>query len=364
MPDALTGPAAPPPAPTADGPAAPLLDVTDLSVRIPTARGAVRAVDGVSFAIGTGEVVGLVGESGSGKSVTCRAIMGLMRSPPVEVGGRAVLLPAPGATGPGRDLIGLGARERRSLWGSELAMVFQDPMTALNPVMRIGRQITEAVASHERLDRAASEARAVELLDQVGIPSPRRRMRDYPHQFSGGMLQRALIAIALASRPRILFADEPTTSLDVVIQDQILDLLLELQRELSMSVVLVSHDLSVVSEVCDRVMVMYAGQIVESAATDDLLARPSHPYTVALLRSLPQASTGQRYLQSIPGAPPDMTRLGPGCRFSPRCPLHDDGCTTWETALVEVAGGTGAHRSRCRHIDRLGAVTAPAASPA
>ena len=334
---------------------APLLDVTDLTVRIPTARGVVRAVDGVSFRVGTGEVVGLVGESGSGKSVTCRSIMGLMRSPPVRVGGTAVLHPAAGG-GPERDLVAMGARERRRLWGAELAMVFQDPMTALNPVMRIGRQIAEAVASHEKLSRSACEARAVELLDQVGIPSARRRMRDYPHQFSGGMLQRALIAIALASRPRILFADEPTTSLDVVIQDQILDLLLELQRELSMSVVLVSHDLSVVSEVCDRVMVMYAGQIVESATTDELLAHPTHPYTVALLRSLPQSTPGQRYLVSIPGAPPDMTRVGTGCRFASRCPLAEDACTTWHTELLDVGDPDGAHRSRCRRIDAVPAL--------
>jgi oligopeptide/dipeptide ABC transporter ATP-binding protein len=333
-------------------------------VRIPTARGVVRAVDGVSFSVGTGEVVGLVGESGSGKSVTCRSIMGLMK-PPAQIAGSALLYPPPGTAGLPSDLVSIGRRERRRLWGQELAMVFQDPMTALNPVMRIGRQITEAVDSHERLDRAASERRAVELLDQVGIPSARRRMRDYPHQFSGGMLQRALIAIALASRPRILFADEPTTSLDVVIQDQILDLLLELQRELAMSVVLVSHDLSVVSEVCDRVMVMYAGQIVESANTEDLLARPSHPYTIALLRSLPQAAVGERYLPSIPGSPPDMARLGAGCRFAQRCPLAEDACGSWSTSLLQVGEADEAHQGRCRRMHDAEALRIPAeASPA
>jgi oligopeptide/dipeptide ABC transporter ATP-binding protein len=343
---------------------APLLDVRDLTVRIPTDRGVVRAVDGVSFAIRTGEVVGLVGESGSGKSVTCRSIMGLMKSPPVRVGGSALLYPAAGAGGPPRDLVTLAARQRRRLWGTELSMVFQDPMTALNPVMRIGRQITEAVASHNSLSHSACEARAIELLDQVGIPSPHRRMRDYPHQFSGGMLQRALIAIALASRPRVLFADEPTTSLDVVIQDQILDLLLDLQRELSMSVVLVSHDLSVVSEVCDRVMVMYAGQIVESAPTDELLANPRHPYTVALLRSLPQSAVGQRYLPSIPGAPPDMTRLAAGCRFSPRCPLAEDACRSWPTELLAAPAAESVHLGRCRRMEMVAAGAGTPVGPA
>jgi oligopeptide/dipeptide ABC transporter ATP-binding protein len=343
----------------AGGLGAPLLEVDNLSVRIPTSRGEVRAVDGVSFSVRTGEVVGLVGESGSGKSVTCRSIMGLIKSPPAHIGGSALLYPAPGTTGVPRELLTLTARQRRRLWGAEMAMVFQDPMTALNPLMRIGRQITEAVASHETLGRSAREARAVELLDQVGIPSPRRRMRDYPHQFSGGMLQRALIAIALASHPRILFADEPTTSLDVVIQDQILDLLLELQRELSMSVVLVSHDLSVVSEVCDRVMVMYAGQIVESCMTDELLGRPSHPYTVALLRSLPQTATGERYLTSVPGAPPDMTRVGPGCRFAPRCPLAEEACLSWDPQPAESLIAGDGHQARCRRIEDVATIRSP-----
>jgi len=370
----------------ATAPPAPLLEVRGLSVRIPTSRGTVQAVEEVS--IGAGEVVGLVGESGSGKSVTCRAVMGLMKTPPVVVTGSALLHPVGGSgrgpvAGPGagagtcagagdagpaarppgpaispqgdlstpRQLVGLKRRERRRLWGTELAMVFQDPMTALNPVMRIGHQVMEAVAAHEDLPGARREARAVELLEQVGIPFARRRMQDYPHQFSGGMMQRALIAIALASRPRLLFADEPTTSLDVVIQDQILELLLELQRELSMSVVLVSHDLAVVSEVCDRVMVMYAGQIVEQAPTEELLSAPRHPYTVALLRSIPQSSDGGRFLHSIAGAPPDMMSLDAGCHFAPRCEHVEESCRSWDTELLDLSQGSGRHLGRCRRMD-------------
>jgi peptide/nickel transport system ATP-binding protein/oligopeptide transport system ATP-binding protein len=340
-------------APGTRRPGVQLLEVRDLSVRIPTKRGVVQAVDGVSFDVHAGEVVGLVGESGSGKSVTCRAVMGLMKVPPTELGGSVRLYPGTDGAGAetARELIGLRRRDRRRLWGAELSMVFQDPMTALNPVMRVGQQIMEAVAAQEALPRDAREARAVELLEQVGIPSARRRMHDYPHQFSGGMMQRALIAIALAGRPRLLFADEPTTSLDVVIQDQILELLLELQSELSMSVVLVSHDLAVVSEVCDRVMVMYAGQIVEQAPTEELLSAPRHPYTIALLRSIPQSSEGERFLRSIGGSPPDMMRLGAGCRFAPRCELAEDACRSWKTELLDVSGGSGRHLGRCRRME-------------
>ncbi|HTW19514.1 MAG TPA: ABC transporter ATP-binding protein [Mycobacteriales bacterium] len=345
----------------ADG--APLLEVRDLRTLIPTSRGTVRAVDGVSFDVRLGEVLGLVGESGSGKSVTCRSIMGLMPPGAARISGEVYYRP-PGASPAEaeRNVLTLSREQRRRLWGAELSMVFQDPMTALNPVVRIGKQVIEAVASHSDLSRSDAEARAVELLDRVGIPSAKRRMDDYPHQFSGGMMQRALIAIALASNPRILFADEPTTSLDVVIQDQILDLLLELQRDLGMSVVLVSHDMSVISEICDRVLVMYAGQVVEATETDRLLGVPSHPYTVALLRSLPQFVTGTRFLPSIAGAPPDMTRVGDGCRFAPRCPLVEDACRTWNTELLAVPGAPVPHLSRCRRqeaVPSMGKVPVP-----
>jgi oligopeptide/dipeptide ABC transporter ATP-binding protein len=316
----------------------------------------VRAVDGVSFTVGSGEVLGLVGESGSGKSVTCRTIMGLMPAKSARISGEVYYRP-PGGQGTAadaeRNILTLSKEQRRRLWGAELSMVFQDPMTSLNPVVRIGKQVIEAVTSHADLSRAEAEARAIDLLDQVGIPSAKRRMNDYPHQFSGGMMQRALIAIALASNPRILFADEPTTSLDVIIQDQILVLLLELQRDRDMSVVLVSHDMSVISEICDRVLVMYAGQVVEATDTERLLAVPSHPYTVSLLRSLPQSAAGTRFLPSISGSPPDMTRLGDGCRFADRCPLVEDACRTWNTELLEVPDAGVPHLSRCRRQDAV-----------
>jgi oligopeptide/dipeptide ABC transporter ATP-binding protein len=340
------------PAPAAD--ASPLLEVRELRSLIPTSRGLVRAVDGVSFTVGRGEVLGLVGESGSGKSVTCRTIMGLMSAKSTRISGEVYYRPPGGDESDAeRNILTLSKEQRRRLWGAEMSMVFQDPMTALNPVVRIGKQVIEAVSSHADLSRHDAEARAIDLLDQVGIPSAKRRMNDYPHQFSGGMMQRALIAIALASNPRILFADEPTTSLDVVIQDQILVLLLELQRDRDMSVVLVSHDMSVISEICDRVLVMYAGQVVEATETERLLAVPSHPYTVSLLRSLPQSAVGSRFLPSIAGSPPDMTRVGDGCRFAARCPLVEDACRTWNTELLDVPDAGVPHLSRCRRQDAV-----------
>jgi peptide/nickel transport system ATP-binding protein/oligopeptide transport system ATP-binding protein len=336
-----------------------LLEVRDLRTLIPTPRGVVRAVDGVTFSVGPGEIVGLVGESGSGKSVTCRTIMGLIREPVARISGEAYYRKAgSGDHEEQQNLLTMSTSQRRRLWGAEMSMVFQDPMTALNPVTRVGRQVMEAVASHADLSRRDCEKRAVELLDRVGIPSARRRMHDYPHQFSGGMMQRALIAMALASSPRLLFADEPTTSLDVVIQDQILDLLLELQADLGMSVVFVSHDMSVISEFCDRVLVMYAGQVVESAPTDRVLDVPSHPYTVALLRSLPQSAAGQRLLPSITGSPPDMTRVPPGCRFAARCPLVEAECRHWETELLVVPDSPIPHHARCRREDAVPAMRA------
>jgi oligopeptide/dipeptide ABC transporter ATP-binding protein len=252
------------------------------------------------------------------------------------------------------DLVGPDAKlpaQLQDLRGAQLAMIFQDPMTALNPVLRIGDQLLEAVNAHAKLSRADARARAIELLTQVGIPAPARRMRDYPFQFSGGMLQRALIAIALASAPRLLLADEPTTSLDVIIQDQILSLLLELQRDTGMSMILVSHDLAVITEVCDRIIVMYAGQVVEEGDAATIITEPRHPYTQALLDALPQA--GRRgQLRSIPGAPPSLIDVPAGCRFAARCPLVTDECRSWETELLE-SGGPG-HRARCWRHNEVG----------
>jgi oligopeptide/dipeptide ABC transporter ATP-binding protein len=316
-----------------------VLDVRDLHTFIATDGGVVRAVDGVSFTLRRGEILGLVGESGSGKSVTCRTLMGLMASPPAWSTGTVRYAAFE------RNLLEAGGAELQRLRGAHLSMVFQDPMSSLNPVLRIGDQIEEAVGSHERLSRRERRKRAVELLERVGIPAAARRMKSYPHEFSGGMRQRVLIAAAIASRPRILFADEPTTALDVIIQDQILSLLLELQRDFGMSMVLVSHDLGVIAEMCDRIAVMYAGQIVELADTTTLLTEPSHPYTIALLRSLPDESQRTRYLASIPGAPPPLIDVEPGCRFAVRCPLATPECRTWTTELLQASPQ---HEVRCR----------------
>jgi oligopeptide/dipeptide ABC transporter ATP-binding protein len=323
-----------------------VLEVEDLHTYITSERGVVRAVDGVSFSVRDGEVLGLVGESGCGKSVTCRTIAGLMPSPPAYSTGSVRY-----AAMPGRNLLELSTPEQQRLRGAHLTMIFQDPMSALNPVMRVGDQVEEAVAAHERVGAHERRRRALELLQRVGIPVAERRMRDYPHQFSGGMRQRVLIAMALAGQPRIVLADEPTTALDVIIQDQILSLLLELQRDFGMSMVLVSHDLGVIAEMCDRVAVMYAGQIVETTDTETLLRRPRHPYTISLLRSLPDAETGSRYLQSIAGSPPPLVDVPDGCRFVPRCPLAVDRCRTWKTELLPAGP---AHGVRCwRHDDAI-----------
>lgn len=236
----------------------------------------------------------------------------------------------------GRNLIDLSSSEMQKVRGADISMIFQDPMTSLNPVMRIGDQIEEALSAHTSLGRAERRQTVLELLRTVRIPLPERRVNDYPHQFSGGMRQRVLIAIALACKPKILLADEPTTALDVTIQDQILSLLLSLQREFSMSVILVSHDLGVIAGTCNRVAVMYAGQIVELTDATTLLTRPRHPYTVGLLRSLPGRETGSRYLTPIPGAPPDLVDPPIGCRFFERCPLRSEECRTWKTELLPV----------------------------
>ena len=320
----------------------PLLTVSDLRTYLGTRHGVVRAVDGVSLIVNQAEVLGVVGESGCGKTVTCRTIMGLMPRKGTFSSGQVVFHPR----GEG-NLLDASSREWQRLHGAQLAMIFQDPMTALNPVRTIGDQLTEAVTAHAKLSRQDARARAVDLLTRVGIPAPARRMRDYPFQFSGGMLQRALIAIALASEPKLLLADEPTTSLDVIIQDQILSLLLELQRDTGMSMILVSHDLAVITEVCDRIVVMYGGQIVEEGDTATIISAPRHPYTKALLEALPQG--GERgQLRSIPGSPPSLIDPPGGCRFAARCPLVTDECRSWDTELLST-DGVG-HRSRClRH---------------
>jgi peptide/nickel transport system ATP-binding protein len=314
-----------------------LLELRGLTVDFATDDGVVHAVDGIDLALGRGRTLGLVGESGCGKSVTSLAIMGLLPPENSKVGGQVVF--------EGRDLLTLDAHLLRDLRGARLAMIFQEPMTSLNPSYTIGDQIIEAIQRHQDLDKAAARARAIEVLTLVRIPSPEKRIDDYPHKLSGGMRQRAMIAMALACGPQLLIADEPTTALDVTIQAQILDLMRGLRRDTDTAIILITHDLGVVAEMADDVAVMYAGQIVERAAVRDLFARPEHPYTVGLLGSIPRLDEKRERLPSIEGRVPDMTRPPAGCRFAARCPFVEPACIAAPPALVEVAPG---HLSRCR----------------
>jgi peptide/nickel transport system ATP-binding protein len=308
-----------------------LLAVEGLRTQFATSGGTVRAVDGLSFAIERGEVLGLVGESGCGKSVTSLSIMRLVPPPGRVTAGRILL--------DGDDLLDKDAEAMRRVRGARIAMVFQEPMTSLNPVFTIGDQIAAAVRAHEGGGRRAAWERAVEMLDRVQVPSPRERARDYPHQLSGGLRQRAMIALALAPGPQLLIADEPTTALDVTIQAQILDLLRRLQAERGMAVLLITHDLGVVAELCHRVAIIYAGRIVEMAPVAKIFEEPLHPYTRGLLRCLPHPSRFGQPLSSIEGAPPDLRQAGAGCRFAPRCPLALDSCRRDEPALAERRPG-------------------------
>jgi peptide/nickel transport system ATP-binding protein len=308
-----------------------LLSVEDLRTQFHTGAGVVRAVDGVSFAIERGEVLGLVGESGCGKSVTSLSIMRLVPPPGRVTAGRIRL--------ENEDLLDKDAEAMRRVRGARIAMVFQEPMTSLNPVFTIGDQIAAAVLAHEGGGRRAAWERAVEMLDRVQVPSPRERARDYPHQLSGGLRQRAMIALALAPGPQLLIADEPTTALDVTIQAQILDLLRRLQAERGMAVLLITHDLGVVAEVCHRVAVIYAGRIVETGSVASIFAAPVHPYTRGLLRCLPHPSRFGRPLSSIEGAPPDLRAVAGGCRFAPRCPHAIEACRREQPALAERKPG-------------------------
>jgi oligopeptide/dipeptide ABC transporter ATP-binding protein len=290
----------------------PLLSVEDLEVRFWTSRGIIHAVNGVSFDVAPGETLGIVGESGCGKSVTSLAILGILP--------RAGRVTAGSARYQGRDLVGLSDDELRTIRGKEIAMIFQDPMTSLNPVLTIGRQIREALETHFDLDKDETHKRAAELLDRVGIPSAKMRLKDYPHQFSGGMRQRAMIAMALACEPKVLIADEPTTALDVTIQAQILGLLRELVAERDTALILITHDLGVVAGMCERVNVMYAGMFMETGSARQVFARPRHPYTLGLLQSVPRLDAARKTaLQPIEGAPRDMLFPPNACPFAPRC---------------------------------------------
>ncbi len=318
-----------------------LLAVEDLRTVIHTARGDLKAVDGVSFSLDRGETIGIVGESGSGKSVLGRTIMGLHTTgPTTTISGRVMF--------DGRDVQSLGPKELRSLWGSQIGMVFQDPMTALNPVKKIGVHLTETLRKHQGLGRTPARERAVELLDLVGIPDPRRRIDQFPHEMSGGMRQRVVIAMALANEPALLIADEPTTALDVTVQRQILDLLGNLQAEMGMAIILISHNLGVVAGRADRVAVMYAGRVAETADAKTLFADPRHPYSEALLRAIPRLHEPPHVrLAAIDGAPPNMVQPPVGCRFAPRCAYAQEDCRTVLPEL-EPAAATG-HLFACHH---------------
>ena len=320
---------------------APLLRVRDLKTYFVTGRGAgtARAVDGVSFDLFPGETLGIVGESGCGKTVTSLSILRLIPEPPGHI------RPGSYIEFDGRNLLTLEPPDLRAIRGNRIAMVFQEPMTSLNPVFSVGDQVAEAAIVHQGLSRSQARARAIEMLRLVGIPDPETRVDDYPHQLSGGMRQRVVIAMALVCRPQILIADEPTTALDVTIQAQILELLERLQAELGMAVMLITHDLGVVAGTADRVVVMYAGQVVENAVTKELFAGPRHPYTEGLMASIPRLDRPTDRLYSIPGNVPAATHWPTGCRFHPRCPHAWDKCRQEEPPLLDA--GTSGHTARC-----------------
>jgi oligopeptide transport system ATP-binding protein len=308
----------------------PLLSVTDLRTYFHTRSGVYRAVDGVSFSLERGETLGIVGESGSGKSVTCFSIMGLIPTPPGRIESGTALFD-------GVDLLHCTPAQSRAIRGKRVAMIFQDPMTSLNPYMRISDQLIEPLLIHEKLSRSAARHRALAALESVGINDAEKRIHLYPHEFSGGMRQRVMIAMALITKPELLIADEPTTALDVTVQAQILELIKKMQRELGMAVIFITHDLGVVSGLCDRVQVMYAGRIVESADTRTLFHSPRHPYTRALQRSIPSLQPKGTELYTIAGMPPDLSKPLPGCSFSARCAHATDHCRTTTPALAPLS---------------------------
>jgi len=316
-----------------------LLTVQDLRTHFFTGEGVVRAVDGVTLSVRPGETLGLVGESGCGKTVTALSILRLVPDPPGRIVGGTICFD-------GRDLLRLPEEEMRSIRGCAISMIFQEPMTSLNPVFTVGEQVAEGIRHHQKVSRREAWDRAVEVLRRVKIPDPARRAYEYPHQLSGGLRQRVMIAMALALGPRLLIADEPTTALDVTIQAQIVDLLMGLQEEMQMAVILITHDLGVIAETADRVVVMYAGRVVEEASAEQLFETPLHPYTQGLLESLPKLETGKRHrrLTAIPGLIPNLLDLPTGCKFAPRCPKVIGDCWPTEPDLREVRPG---HWARC-----------------
>jgi oligopeptide transport system ATP-binding protein len=332
--------------------AAPLLQVRDLKTYFFTDDGVVKAVDTVSYEVQAGEIVGLVGESGCGKTVSALSILRLIPNPPGRIIGGDILFE-------GEDLLKADEAEIRDIRGHRIAMIFQEPMTSLNPVLTIGRQLTESLELHLKMDRSASTRRAVELMEMVGIPEAKGRIHDYPHQFSGGMRQRVMIAMALSCNPKLLLADEPTTALDVTIQAQILELLTKLTRDLGTAVIIITHNLGVVARYADRVYVMYAGKIVETAPARELYGNPRHPYTLGLLKSVPRLDQVRKdRLEPIEGFPPDLIHMPEGCYFRPRCKFAVDRCQQESPPLQAVSS---IHQSACWEWPRVGAGTKEAA---
>jgi oligopeptide/dipeptide ABC transporter ATP-binding protein len=323
----------------------PILAIDDLVVEFKTEDGVVHAVDGVSYDLFPGEILGIVGESGSGKSVSTLALLGLIPVPPGRiVSGTAMFK--------GRDLLKLKKKELRRVRGNEVAMVFQDPMTSLNPVLTVGRQLGEAITTHfpdEKND--AVKQKVIDLLRLVGVPNPEARYGQYPHEFSGGMRQRAMIAMAISNSPSLLIADEPTTALDVTIQAQVLEVLKRVQHETDAATIMITHDLGIVAEMCDRVLVMYAGHIVESGDVETIFRSPRHPYTIGLMNSLPKLTEDEEWLEPITGAPPSLINLPPGCPFHPRCFLARERCREERPPLAPVEGST--HATACHFSDEL-----------
>ena len=331
--------AAPSPQPAPSSQREPLLRVEDLRVEFPTEDGVVHAVDGITYQVFPGRTLGIVGESGSGKTVSSLTALGLTRRQGARISGRILF--------EGQDLLALAEEKMRAIRGNDIAMIFQDPLSSLHPLYKVGRQLIEAVRAHRDVSRATARARAVELLGLVGIPDPARRVDQYPHEFSGGMRQRVMIAMALANEPKLLFADEPTTALDVTVQAQILALMERLQRELGMAIVIITHDLGVVAEVADDIAVMYAGRIVETASAERLFAAPEHPYTWGLLKSIPRLdSPRSEDLVPIPGTPPSLIQPPSGCHFHPRCPYAQPEHARIDPALEPVPE-EAAHHVAC-----------------
>ncbi|UGQ09452.1 ABC transporter ATP-binding protein [Yinghuangia sp. ASG 101] len=325
-------------------PDAALLEVDDLHVEFHTRDGIAKAVNGVSFRVHAGETLAVLGESGSGKSVTAQAIMGILDTPPARLSRGTIRFQ-------GRDLLTMGQEERRRIRGRHVAMIFQDALSALNPVLSVGKQLGEMFRVHRGMSRREAKAKAVELMDLVRIPAAKARVDDYPHQFSGGMRQRIMIAMAMALEPDLIIADEPTTALDVTVQAQVMDLLAALQREFHMGLILITHDLGVVADVADNIVVMYAGRIVERAPVHALYQAPAHPYTMGLLESIPRLDHKGGELAAIKGLPPNLLRIPAGCAFHPRCPYVRDVCRTETPPLHAVAGtGAAAHRTSACHF--------------